>query len=1009
MVYRVGSAIVDPALSRLERNGEVLELQPKLLAVLLHLIEHRDRVVTRVELFEAVWPGVVVSDSSLTRAVSVLRTALGESAADSRVIRTVARRGYRLVAEVEELGERPAADAARAADPFVGRDAPLRSLEQAVDAARAGRGRVFVISGDAGIGKTRLAEELAGRVRAAGGRALIGFCPSTGGAPPLWPWARALRELDEQDGAGALDAVAESARVDLADLLPERAPAAPPAAFAGSGPARFAVFDALDRLLAALVSERPLLLVLDDLHWADRSSLRAFELVARGIARKRLLLLAIYREGEIDAEHPLRETLASLARGAEDPRLQLQPLGDPEADRLVSALSPRALPPEVARAIRARSAGNPLFLRELVRAFTQDGAPPAPGGPLPPGISELLRSRIEGLAPGLREVLVAGAVLGGEFELELLRELVDLEGAALSDALDAAVHRGWLRPLARAPFRYGFAHPLVQEALRRAPPAAERASLHARAVATLTARHPDRLDPVIERLADHHLELARDGHPEARAAEYARRAAELAERRLAFDDAVRWFERALEALDFGAARDDALRGELLVGLARTRWIVGDRVGARAPADAAAALARRSGRSELLARAALVFWVRGASLQDRHPGALALLEEAERALRGSDGPLRAEVLARTAEHLWIDPSAAARTVALCEEALDLARAAGRPETLYSVHYCTLFAIWPELSAARRRALADELSVLSERVADPGARIEASVLHLTCLVEAGELEAADAEISRFEGEIERFEVPSFFRWYGPLYRAMRAVLAGRLEEGERLAFESFGLAQRAHVYDAPRAFAAQLFQIRTDQGRLDELEGPIREMTQRHPDDLSYVPLHAYVLAETDRLDAARPMFEAFVARYEPSRDGNRGITGTILASVCAALGDAERAGLLYELLAGEVELVTVNLSAWLCQGSRHWPLGKLAATRGDLAGAERHFAEAARRNEAIGARPFLARTRLDHARIRAEAGASGDARELARAALGAAREIGMARLAKQAEALLGRLA
>jgi hypothetical protein len=277
-----------------------------------------------------------------------------------------------------------------------------------------------------------------------------------------------------------------------------------------------------------------------------------------------------------------------------------------------------------------------------------------------------------------------------------------------------------------------------------------------------------------------------------------------------------------------------------------------------------------------------------------------------------------------------------------------------------------------------------------------------------MEHGEVAAADAEIARFEGEIARFEVPSYFRWYGPLYRAMRAVMEGRLEEGERLALDSFAHAQRVHVYDSPRAMAAQLFQIRSDQGRLEELDAPVREMTERYPDDLSFVPLHAYVLAETDRADAARPLFERFVDGYDPGRDQNRTVTGTILASVCEALGDGERAARLYDGLAPDAEGVTVNLSAWICQGSLHWPLGKLAATRGDPGAAERHLAEAERRNEALGARPFLARTRLDRARLRAAAGSRREARELARAALGAAREIGMARLASQAEGLLGRL-
>ena len=1011
MIHRFGEYALDDALQELRRDGRAVAVQPKVLKLLFYLVRERHRMVPKDELLDEVWPGTSVSESALGRALAAARRAVGDTGGEQRVIQTARGIGVRFVASVDgETAQAAPADApaAGSGDPFVGRTTPLRLLEDAWEAALAGRGRVAVISGDAGIGKTRLAEEIAGRVRMAGGRTLSGFCPSTGGAPPFWPWSRALRGLGESEGMGVLERAASAAGIDLGDLLPEQAKRPSSVGWAESAPDRFAVFDALDRLLAALASEQPLLLILDDLHAADRSSLRALEHVARGLANESLLLVATYREGEVEGGHPLHETLANLCRGPEDLRLRLDPLDDRESEALVSALSGQTLEPDVARTIWMRSAGNPLFLRELVRAFTHDGVPPAPGGPLPPGISELLRSRIDRLDDDLQRVLIGGAVVGSEFELEILREVVDLDAASLSETLDRAIEGGWVRIVARGTLRYRFTHPLTQEILRLVPPPPERGALHARAAGALAERHPVRLDPVVERLAEHHLEMARWGRPDARAPELAQQAGDLAEQRLAFDEAVRWFERGLESLDLCEARDDELRVELLIGLARTRWTVGDRVGARAPVEEAVALARRMQRGDILARAALVLRARGAPPQDRHPNALDLLEEAERALGGVNESLRAVVIARTAEHLWFEPGGAHRIAPTTEQALELARAADDSETLANVLGSTLFGIWSHLSVRQRRDLTGELTALARKLADPTIRVEASSLHLTWLIEAGELETVDSEIARLEGEIGRLEVPSSFRWYGPLYRGMRAIMAGRLEEGEQLALASFGHARKFHVYDAGRAFQTQIFQIRADQGRQGELEEAVRTLSQRYPGDRSYVPFHAFILAETERTAAARPIFERFVDAYEPSLDNNRTLTSTILAHVCATLGDADRAKSLYERLVDDADRITVNVSAWICQGSFHWPLGRLAATQGQFDTALQHFLQAERRNEAIGAVPYLARTRLDLARLRAQNGDSAEARNSARLALDAAREVGMGVVTKQAEELLTRL-
>jgi predicted ATPase/DNA-binding winged helix-turn-helix (wHTH) protein len=1005
-VYRLGSALFDPALARIERDGETIELPPKIFAVLMFLLEHRDRVVSKRELLAAVWPDVSVSETSLARAISLLRTALGESALAPRVIRTVSRHGYRIV-DAAERERAPAAASAveRAGDPFVGRDAELAALERAWGEARTGRGRVAVISGEAGIGKTRLANELLARAQADGGRAVFGFSPASDGAAPLWPWSRALRAWSDQEEEGTLEAIARDARVDLALLLPERATGHASASWSEAAPTRFEALDQLDRLVAALAARRPLVVMLDDLHAADRSSLRALELVARGAASLPLLLLTIYREGELAPDHPLQGVLAALGRDPELVRLAVAPLAPSAADRLVATLSRAEIPREVSHAIQGRAAGNPLFLRELVGAWMQDRGDAAE---LPPAIHEVIRSRFASRPQGTRRALAAASVIGAEFELELLRDVAGLEGAALHAALQDMVRTGWVRLASRGPARYEFAHPLVPETLRAAADAEERVELHARAAAALAAEHAGRLDPVAERLAEHHLAMALGGHPDASPAEAARRAAELAERRLAFDEAARWFERALEALALGPRRDDAYRAELLIGLARTRWTLGDHAAATEPAERAADIARRIGRHDLAARAALVFWARATPPGPHLSRGLRLLEGAEPALRGTDDALRAEVLARTAEHLAQHSRTAERAIEIGAEALALARRSGSPEALWAALYCTLFARWPRLAPAERRAQSDELLALAREMRDPVSAIVASPLHLTCLLEAGDVAGVDAEIAHFEREIANLEVPAFFRWYGPLYRAMRAEMEGRYAEAERLARESFGHAQRANVYDAPRALATQLLAIHASQGRLDELERPLRESVSRYPDDASYPSFYAVFLSATGRADEARELFERFVDGYDPTLDQNRGITGTILAAICAPLRDAARAARLYEILAPEADLIVTNLSAWICQGSLHWPLGKLAFARGDVAAARAHLAEAARRNREIGALGFLVRTWIDHAALCAELGELGEARELARAALDPAVRLALEPQRIEVEDLLARL-
>jgi tetratricopeptide (TPR) repeat protein len=282
---------------------------------------------------------------------------------------------------------------------------------------------------------------------------------------------------------------------------------------------------------------------------------------------------------------------------------------------------------------------------------------------------------------------------------------------------------------------------------------------------------------------------------------------------------------------------------------------------------------------------------------------------------------------------------------------------------------------------------------------------SVLSLTCWLERGDLVSIDREIAEIERRIAREEGSGHLRWYSPLYRGMRALLSGHLDLAERLILAAHQHGQKVTFYDAARALEAQLFQLRIDQGRVGELEPAIRSARARYPTDFTYPTVHAYALAETGRLDEAAQAFAEVMAGYDPEWDQNRPVTLTVLASVCAALRDAAAAERLYTLALPLADHVVANLSAWICQGSFHWPLGKLARAAGRPEDAARHLDLAIERNRELGARTYLARAELDRAELWLEQGERPAARTLLGGCFDAADEMGLVAVARRARELL----
>ena len=455
-----------------------------------------------------------------------------------------------------EAGRELAASVPRsspAADELVGRDDQVAALDGVLADARGGHGRVALVAGEPGIGKTRLAEEAARRAAAAGMQVAWGRCHEGDGAPALWPWAQVVRQLAAELAPGQLAAMLGPSAVWLGQLMPELAePAQPPGPgpIADLGAARFQLNQAVAGLLRRLADTRPLLVVVDDLHWADVPSLSLLAFLASELNDARLVVVGTYRDVEVLAGRPLAETLGALAREPVVERIALGGLDRDGVARLIGrTIGGRPAEPLV-QAVADRCGGNPFFITELLRLLQSERRLAAPDAAaaarhdIPVGVRDVLRARLGRLPAQTSTVLMVAAVAGRGFDLDLIEAVTGLEDDSALDAAEAAVLAGLVIEDDRAAGRYRFAHALVRETIYEDISRARRARLHARVVDALVAVRGPEPGPAAE-LA-YHCWQAAPVIGAARALPHLLRAGEQAVAQLAYEAAEQQFERALE-------------------------------------------------------------------------------------------------------------------------------------------------------------------------------------------------------------------------------------------------------------------------------------------------------------------------------------------------------------------------------------------------------------------------------------------------------------------------------
>ncbi len=895
--------------------------------------------------------------------------------------------------------------------PFVGRAAELEKLRTLMPRAEGEGRRVALLAGDPGAGKSRLTHEFAVEAAAEGVLVLSGSCDAAV-RTPYRPFVEALDQLVRATDPAELGAALGTGGGELTRLLPDlpsRVGELPAPVEADPDTERHRLHTAVADLLENVSRGRPVLVVVEDGHWADTPTLLMLRHLARSPGSGRLLLLATFRDTEADVPAGLAETLADLRRAEGVVRMRLSGLSGAEVGDLISRSAGGCPGPELdelANTIHDLTGGNAFLVCELWRALVETGTVEVSAGELrvtrpltelgtPESVHEVVGQRLSRLAPKTTELLELAAVAGPEFELEPIRRACGFSEADLLVALEEAMGSGMIEELHSRRLACRFTHEIVRRALYDGLSRLRQAELHLRVGEALEGTD----GPSDRALADlaHHFGAAAPFGGTERAVDYNLRAARAAGAALAFDDAA---TRLRTAIAIGI-EDPADRAGVLLELGSAGHRAGQATDAQEAFVAAAEIARRLESAELLARAAIGYeeacWRPGIASRV----SIELLEEALTAVGDGDAELRIGLLAGLARGLSF-AGEAERGAIVRGNAVTLAREHGDRRALARV---LIRSYWARGTTPLEEILAmvTEARDLAEEIGDTETQTEAMAWRAPTFVALCDLDSAWDEVAALRQMAERTAQP-FMNHVAQHYGAAIALCRGDLAESEAMAERSREWGRLLSGRDASGTHGIQMFGLRREQGRLAELAPALRILAGTVDREGPWRPGLVAVLAELGMEREARRELAALAAQ---GIDGFRTSLWTAalvyLADACAALGDEKIAALVYpelEPLAG-TNVMIGHLVA--CYGAADRYLGMLAATLKEPARAEDHFERAMDLNRRMGASTWLAHTAYEYGRFLLGRGAAGRAR--AEALLGEAtslaERIGM-------EGLLGRI-
>jgi class 3 adenylate cyclase len=860
-------------------------------------------------------------------------------------------------------------------------------LRAAVDGAVSGRGRIVMVTGDAGVGKSRLAAETATYANLRGAEVLVGRALQDEGAPPFWPWIQVIRAYVQEREADVLAPILGTGAADIAQVVPEvrsQLPDVPEPAVADPEQARFRLFDAVARLIANASRAKPLMIVLDDLNWADKPSLMLLQFVARTVPDARVLLVGIVRDGELEEDHPVAELLGELARVRGSSRVRLAALSRDEVRELIEATAGQKFesPDERAfvRTIYEESGGNPYFVEEIVRHLLESGTIYRRGGRwvsdakrvedlgIPAGIGEIIGGRLARLPVDCRRTLACAAVIGREFHHEILALTVDEQTRSqVARQLEQALAAGIVRVDRDEPNRYIFDHAVMREILYKELVPAERVTLHDRIGTALEDFYQDDLEAHLGEIA-HHLAAGAEAGDPGKAMDYAWWAGEHAASLHAYQDAAKHYERALELFERSDDEEPERRCELLIALGDARWRAGETGPARRTYRQAADLARKLDLADAYARSALGFGggAGGFGVADKPDEALVeLLRTALELLPERDNSLRVRVMCRLAVELYLTNETVERE-ALADEALAMAQRIRDPRIVLLALYGRQWARMGPDELDAQLETAGDIVARARTVEDREMEFCGHRFRLDALLQLGDIAGAEREIAACKRIADQSRQP-YYLWQAETFAAMQALMEGRVDEGEQIAQRALAIGQRGHAEMAVVVFGAQMFFVNWGRGTIGELAEGGEGLAANYPRSAWPAALTVVYAEAGDREKAAR-------AFGRLARDGFKGIRRDAnsltalccLAFTCHYLGDKEAAATLYEQLAPYADRCTSILTGSACLGSNDSFLGLLSSTMERWDEAIAHFERALEVDARMGARFFEPRLRLEYA-------------------------------------------
>lgn len=898
---------------------------------------------------------------------------------------------------------------------FFGRTRELGVMQDAAKLAHTSqRCQVQFVAGEAGMGKTALAAQFARAVHAEGSVVLFGHAEEDLGIA-YQPWAEALSTLVRDGDPAAVGGLRPAQRGALARLVPDLP--VETERIGDQDTQRQLMLEAAVELLAASSQAAPVLLVLDDLHWADIASLQLLRHVIESSTPMDLTIVCTYRDTDLGRGDPLTKLLADLHREANVTRLPLAGLDDVEIVELLAAAAGHDMDDVgvgLAHALRRETDGNPFFTAEILRHLGESGAivlgddgrwtiaGELDALALPGSVRDVVGRRVERLGDEAVRVLSQAAVIGREFDVDTLAELTGVNEDPLLDLLDAAVSAAVLSE-AGGPGRYRFAHALIQHSLYEELSPTRRQRTHQRIAELLESKAGNRDAAALAELARHWVVATRPVDLD-KALNYVRLAGDGARDALAPDDAIRWYQQALELLDRQTAPDLRLRAELLVELGTMQRLAGN-ADFRQSLLNAAEIAEQIDAPDVLARAALGF-PGGMTMFGDEDGRRVATTALER-VGPSPTATRARLLASAAgAHDATLEWRARRHFAV--QAIDTARVIADEATFVSV----MADVHATLSTPDRRteAIADvELAVMmADRIGDPVLRVHTRHDLLWSCYQRCDVAAADRVAEEMEGITQRFEVPRM-RWETGMARAGRMLLAGRPADAEAANERAMQAGTAAGQPDALGVFGAVLMDIRWHQGRLAEIADFFIDVARDNP---SIAALRAGVpamLCELGRIDEARERLAVEEAAGFAFPLDNSWLNGMHdFLDALASTGMRDGAATVAERVAPYASQVA-SPAPVVVHGAIARPLARAATVLGDFDQAEQWFAIAHDVHAQLRAPFWTARGQLDHADLCLARQANGDlerARAFVTTASAAADTYGYAGLARRADALLG---